>query len=245
MEKMNKKTITISILIILFTLLSNFTVVSCPMEQTKTEEQLTITVTDLLSQTQSKHILSKTTFFELFNQDDSNENIMMLYQQKLNILLNNDILSPETTAYLKNNLAKTENKISTNDIQSQGALFDVVNLFNGVFFALKGEKTASFLELPVYQFPFFENNITALFSGFSKYSGNGFIFTLGTLGFQYAYDYDPDSYDFPYFPSVSGSIIGFTGVLMEADVGDIFGPQYEGFYSIGIGMNIFTLWDLK
>ena len=146
---------------------------------------------------------------------------------------------------MKNNLQTKQNKISTNDIQPQGALFDVVNLFNGLFFALKGEKTASFLDLPVYQFPFFNDNITALFSGFSKYSGNGFIFTLGTLGFQYEYEYDPDAYDFPYFPQVSGSIIGFTGVLLEAEVGDSFGPQYEGFYSIGIGMNIFTLWNLQ
>lgn len=242
---MNKKPIIIATLMILTILLSNITVISHPIEQTKTEELITITITDMLSQTQSTKELSKATFFELFNQDDTNENIMMRYQQKLNILLNNNILSPETKTYLKNNLQTIQNKISTNDIQPQGVLFDVVNLFNGVLFALKGEKTSSFLELPVYQFPFFKNNITALFSGFSKYSGNGFIFTLGTLGFQHTYDYDPDAYDFPYFPPVSGSIVGFTGVLLEANVGDSFGPQYEGFYTIGIGMNIFTLWNLK
>ena len=229
-------------------LLPTFTVTSDIAQKTQTEETIPITIIDMFSNTRSEHVLSKEIFLELFEPPETpttKGDIQIVYEQKLDILEDNNILSVKTEAFLKNNLKRLIDTSEINSIQPQGALFDVVNLFNGVLFALKGEKTSSFFDLPVYQFPFFNDNITALFSGFSRYTGNGFIFTLGALGFQYAYDYNSDAYEFPYFPPVSGSIIGFTGVLLEADVGDAFGPQYEGFYSIGIGMNIFTLWNLE
>jgi len=128
-------------------------------------------------------------------------------------------------------------------VQPTGLFFDLLNIFNGFGFALKGEKTRSFLDLPIMKFPFLNTNMTALFSGFNAFEGNGFIFTLGTNGFRYIYDYDRNEYVFPHFSSVKGWFIGYTGFLLEASVSDDFGEQYEGTYIIGIGMNVMTMWN--
>jgi hypothetical protein len=247
MKHMNKKIIVAVNAIVLVILLSSITVISSPISKSKTEEMITVTVTDMLSDTRSEHAISKEVFFELFQPMEkpiSNEELSDFYQHELGVLTDNGMISSETNTRIMHNLYCME-KDTLYSQKPTGALFDVVNVFNGLFFALKGEKVNSFFDMPVFQFPFFKDNITALFSGFSKYAGNGFIFTLGTLGFQYSYDYNPDVYEFPYFAEVSGSIIGFTGVLLETEVGDTFGEQYEGFYSIGIGMNIFTLWNTQ
>jgi len=246
MNNTNRRAILVASMMVLAILFSNFTTVSYPIQSNQKEEMITITATDMISNTQSQYTISKEMFLELFyptEKPKTTEELAIFYQQKLNILHENGMLSPETKAILTEYL---DTLIQTNRAylpQPKGPLFDVVNLFNGIFFALKGEKTASFLDLPVLQFPFFNDNITALFSGFSRYTGNGFIFTLGTVGFQYTYGYDTDAYEFPYFPPIRGTIIGFTGVILETEVGDTFGEQYEGSYSIGIGMNIFTVWN--
>ncbi|MBS3778485.1 MAG: hypothetical protein KGY50_04245, partial [Candidatus Thermoplasmatota archaeon] len=62
-------------------------------------------------------------------------------------------------------------------------------------------------------------------------------------GFRYIYDYNRDEYQFPYFSPVNGWFIGYTGILLEAEVSDEFGETYEGTYIIGIGMNVITLWN--
>ena len=242
MKNMNKRTLFVASLILLNVILLNSTVTSHTFQDNRHQEFITFHMTDMLANTKTEKQITTEVFIELFTQRERPNTInefIVFYKKKIDILSENDLIAPETETIIRDHLINTAIKSP----HTQGALFDVINLFNGIFFALKGEKTASFLDLPVLKFPFFNENITALFSGFSKYEGNGFIFTLGTLGFQYAYDYDTVAYEFPHFPPIKGSIIGFTGVLLEADVQDTFGEQYEGFYSIGIGMNIFTLWN--
>jgi hypothetical protein len=133
--------------------------------------------------------------------------------------------------------------VSLNNPNPEGLFFDLLNIFNGFGFGIKGEQTKSILDLPIARFPFLNTNITALFTGFSSFEGNGFIFTLGTNGFRYLYNYDRNDYEFPYFAPVNGWFIGYTGILLEANVSDLFGETYEGTYIIGIGMDVMTMWN--
>lgn len=165
-------------------------------------------------------------------------------QEKLSMLVSLNLISAESAknAFQCFEYQKT---LSLNDIgssQSQPILFDAMNLFNGIFFGLKGNLQNTVMYLPVFQFPFFDDNITALFIGYSKAVGSGSVFTLGTLGFKYIYDFDKDAYDFPYFSPVTGNLIGFTGIIIEVSVGNLL-PEYQGNYLIGVGMSIFTLWN--
>ena len=158
---------------------------------------------------------------------------------KIEMLRENDIISAETTSTLKRFfLAK---QVSVEKLQhGTTRFFDVLNVFNGIFFGLRGVKEFSILELPVFVFPFFDGNITAQFSVLGKFSGNGSVFTLGTLGFRYIYDFNMSKYDFPYFPTIRGTVIGFSGILAEVKS---FIGEGEGPFVFGVGMTIFTMWN--
>lgn len=196
----------------------------------KTIRQQTVTLDELIA------------FFEPINHQDEKD-IHFFLQSRLNQLQDTNLISKEEKNMLQQQFKLSSRSYSHSGIYPQGIFFDLVNVFNGFGFAIKGEKTQSFLDLPVMQFPFLNNNITALFSGFNSFQGDGFVFTLGTNGFRFIYNYDRDIYAFPYFSNIKGWFIGYTGILLEATVSDTFGEQYEGNYIIGIGMNVITLWN--
>lgn len=165
-------------------------------------------------------------------------------KNKLEILENIGLLDSSTENHINGLLNKIPNfKKGQTSLPRSRAIFDLFNFFNGVLVGLKGQKDNSFLDLPVVDFPFINSTITALFSVYGQYSGEGFIFTLGTLGFKYLYDFDTDKYGFPPFPSIKGSLIGFSGIILEAEIGDQLGEEYEGSYIVVAGMTILTAWN--
>ena len=122
----------------------------------------------------------------------------------------------------------------------------IFNIFSGTFFGIKGEKTNSFLELSVMQLPFFNGNITAGLIGYSKFIGNGSIFTVGFIGLKYIYDFNNTKYRFPYFPTIKGNIVGFSGILIDVNAQNADIPEdMKGYYYIGVGMSIFTYWEIQ
>jgi len=174
----------------------------------------------------------------------SQESFTKQIEEKLKVLSDIGMVSSETANSLINKFKSQQKYFNKNRLQPGiNPIFDVFNFLNGVFFGLKGVKEFSLLELNMYQFPFFDSNITAQFSFLSKFKGSGCIFTLGTLGFKYIYEFDQEKYEFPHFPEIGGSVIGFTGVLLEMEIGDALGEEYEGAYIIGVGMNIASIWN--
>ena len=166
------------------------------------------------------------------------------YQGKIEKIIQTGILDSENINYLNKLCGMYENyKIKGLNTQPLGPIFDLFNLFNGVFFAIKGTKDKTIFEQNLYTLPFINSNITAQFSLLSKFTGNGFIFTLGTFGSKYLYDFNNTKYDFPYFPKIGGVIIFFTGVLLELEIGENVDEQYRGSYLIGFGTNMLSIWN--
>ena len=89
----------------------------------------------------------------------------------------------------------------------------------------------------LFHFPILNTNITALFSGYSTFQGNGFMFSIGFLGFQNVFKY---SLTKPHFPEISGGLLGFVGILIISK-----GIRTEGSNSkiLGIGMDVLTFWN--
>ena len=116
-----------------------------------------------------------------------------------------------------------------------------MNIFSGTFFGIQGVKDLTYLDLTLYDFPFFTGNINAGFFGMNRFTGNGTIFTAGFLGFKYLYDYNETKYEFPYFPEIRGSVLGYSGLFVYIDSFNYSGTQ-QGPFIIGIGMSIITLW---
>ena len=176
--------------------------------------------------------------------DEMSENSFSVkINERFNILNNIGIVNSETIDHLSDYFEYQENQRYNNLIYRPTPIFDVFNFFNGVFFGIKGEKTYTFGEMNMYRFPFFDSNATAQFSFLSRFSGNGCIFTIGVLGFKYLYDFNTTKYAFPHFPNVSGSAIGFTGVLLEIDVEESIGEEFEGHYILGFGMTVISNWN--
>lgn len=243
---MHKKNVKIglgAIIVFVMILFSSFQTVAIASKEK--EEMVEISIynyeTDAI-RTQNIEFDKFITIFEPMNAEEMNsyQNAMQL---KIQQIIDLGLMTETEREYLNQQIQSLSLYNSISDVQPTGLFFDLLNIFNGFGFALKGEKTRSFLDLPIMKFPFLNTNITALFSGFNAFEGNGFIFTLGTNGFRYIYDYDRDEYMFPYFSPVKGWFIGYTGFLLEASVSDIFGEEYEGTYIVGIGMNVMTLWN--
>lgn len=217
--------------------------------QNEKEKTIKINVFDTTTEDLTKHYVSEEEAKEiiaLIEGEISQESFAREINGKLEVLNNIGIISPETRNYLANSIDEQQKRIYKNHLISEnGLFFDVLNVFNGIFFGLKGEKEYTLLELNIYQFPFFNTNITAQFSFLSKFAGSGCVYTLGTLGFKYIYDFNLIQYEFPHFSNITGSVIGFTGILLELDVGDTIGEKYEGTYIIGIGMDIATIWSIQ
>jgi hypothetical protein len=154
-----------------------------------------------------------------------------------------DLITVETAKQLSKTYQTSMSNAQSTNPAPEGVLFDVFNVFNGVFFALKGTKDYTLFELNLYNLPFINSNITAQFSLLSKFTGEGFVFTLGTMGFKYIYDYNATLYAFPYFSKISGIVTFFTGVLLELEIGDKLGEEYKGSYKLGFGTNMVSIWN--
>jgi len=244
MNKRKEKTVIISFFVILCLIaipIQNMATISEPVTSTK---QVSVTIYNVHDQTSRVQTMDFDLFMSFFEpiDADSEQQLHDQLQLKWSELQDGDLFTSKEKDLISEMTTKSISNTRAN-VLSKGLFFDLLNVFNGFGFAIKGEKTRSFLDLPVARFPFLNTNITALFSGFNSFEGDGFIFTLGTNGFRYIYNYDKDVYDFPYFSSINGFFIGYTGVILEATVSDIFGETYAGTYIIGIGMNVITLWN--
>ena len=232
----------------IFVLASFVPVVSSSVQkQEEKEKTIIVNVLDSSSECLTEYYVSEgdaRKIIALMEEEISQESFTKQIEEKLNVLNDIGIISSETANYLADKFKKQQKFINKDRLLPDiDPLFDLFNFFNGVFFGLKGERTFNSLDLPVYKFPFFNSNITALFSIFSKFIGRGCILTLGTLGFKYIYEFDMDKYEFPHFPEISGSIIGFTGIFLKLSIDESIEEEYEGTYFIGIGMNIASAWN--
>lgn len=233
--------ITLFVIIALLALPMHNVAMKEPETQSKQIQVRIYNLTDRTMRTQDVNLDEFISFFEPVKFDE-NSDPQWVFQQRINQMVDNNIFNNQEKKFIQQ---ITTSPLSDKhfNLNSEGLFFDLLNVFNGFGFAMKGEKTRSFLDLTVAQFPFLNTNITALFSLFNSFDGNGFIFTLGTNGFRYIYNYDRNTYDFPYFGPVSGWFIGYTGIILEATVSDVIGEKYGGTYVIGIGMNVITLWN--
>ena len=243
--KHNRKQIIMTLLVIITMITLPIQSCSSTTENPQNPKTIPITVVHRGDHTITQTEMDFDAFISLFNPIRTiNENTATVQlQSMLDTLEEQQIISHEEKTMMNQKIQQGTLLSSIRHAGMTGLLFDLLNIFNGFGFAIKGEQTVSLIELPIARFPFLNTNITALFSGFSAFKGNGFVFTLGTNGFRYIYNYDKNSYAFPYFSSIKGSFIGYTGIILEATVSDTFGETYEGTYIIGIGMNVFTLWS--
>jgi hypothetical protein len=186
-------------------------------------------------------------FLTIISTPINEENIFIQILEKLTTLSDLGLLS-EKDAYTIYQYFYSQKDTITNDKDmkdTQPVLPGVINLFSGTFFGLKGEIENVLLYLPVFQLPFFDDNITGLFMGLGRPTGQGSVFTLGVLGLKYNYDFDRDQYDFPHYPIINGLLVGFTGVLIQVNAGELLPEEYQGTYTVGVGMSVFTMWTTE
>ena len=215
---------------------------------TQTTDDITITLFDNTNGSFEKNEITlssetaKNLILELMNSDITPTTFKQEMNKKLILLRENGLITPETANKITNNFNTLPKMFfRTTPLLTQGIFFDALNVFSGTFFGLKGVKDFAYLDLTLYDFPFFSGNINAGFYGWNRFTGNGTVFTAGFLGFKYLYDYNETKYDFPYFPGIRGSTLGYTGLLIYLDSINVSGTE-QGPFIIGIGMSIMTLW---
>jgi hypothetical protein len=211
------------------------------------ENKTQITVNDLITGTEEEFFVEKDIVLELLDfelEKITPETFTSKTIEKIDILKKADLIDEKTANFLTNFFIKKQNSFDYRN-SKQVPLFDLVNLFSGVSFMVKGERTFKSLDFPVGTFPFINSNITALFSILSSFDGDGFIFTLGTLGLKHLYDFNSDLYPFPYFPGIKGSVIGFSGVFIKMIIGNDYDEEFRGTFFMGMGMNFGAIWSNK
>ena len=178
----------------------------------------------------------------LINEKPTSNTFANQLEHKLNVLRETGVISNDQAVRLTGLVKHFHyNKMFI----GSSLFFDVFNLFNGIFFGVKGNRDKTFLKLDVVNFPFFNGTLTAGFTGFTNIVGNGSVFTLGTLGFKYIYNYNKTKYEFPYFSGVKGNILGFSGILIEFEVEGLNDEKIEGTYLMGVGMTVLTIWNIQ
>lgn len=238
-----KKMMLVIIPFIMITQIIIIPVMSTPKNNNFLKIKILDTVKGQVSEYEVSFETMKTVISLIMDQEKDNS-FKNSVTNKLEILENLGLIESSTTHQINRLFSKIPNlENGKNSLPRSRAIFDLFNFFNGIFIGLKGEKEYGLLDLPVAKFPFINSNITALFSVFSQFSGNGSVFTLGTLGFKQLYDFDMAKYPFPHFPKIKGSFIGFTGIILELVAGDELGEEYEGSYLIAVGMTILTVWN--
>jgi hypothetical protein len=246
-EKKWKKYLACFVLAV-FLIIPMFSPLSAEHINEKTSSIGSVTVYNTISGEMKKKAIDVNDFdklMQILNDPMHKQTYNNQLQEKLETLVSMGLISDKTAddayyCFINQNLPCN---INSKPMSSKPIFFDAMNLFNGIFFGVKGKMQNTLMYLPVFQFPFFDDNITALFIGYTKMMGAGSVFTLGTLGFKYIYDFDQTSYEFPYFSPVTGNLIGFTGILIEVNIGGLLPEQFQGSYIIGVGMSIFTLWN--
>ena len=217
-----------------------------PVSQHSDQETATLRVIDGLAGTTTEQQLTREkteTLITLMKICPTRSSFTKDMQDILGQLCALDLISKDTAQSLITTYQVSMIHAQSANLAPTGPFFDVFNVFNGVFFALKGTKDTTIFELNLYNLPFINSNITAQFSLLSKFTGEGFIFTLGAMGFKYIYDFNMTSYAFPYFSKISGVITFFTGVLLELEIGDKLGEEYMGSYKLGFGTNMLSIWN--
>ncbi len=191
----------------------------------------------LLSADQAQQIIAA-----FLNTEMTQELFYAQIQEKLKILQDNELISAEKATTLTKIFTAHQNLLQKRTLPSHPlAIFDVANLINLVIFGIRGEKERAIVEINLVQFPFFDGTIGAQFSLASKFTGSGTVFSLGLLGFKYSYGQDQTLYPtFPYFPSITGGVIGFTGIIIDVESAQ---PSTPGHYVAGVGLSFITTWD--
>jgi len=159
-------------------------------------------------------------------------------EEKLNVLNDIGIIEPETATKLSN-IFKLKQIYTNHNYQrsNNNQLFEVVNIFSGVFFGMLGVKEYTLLELIQFSYPLLIGNMTAQFTVLNRFRGNGSVFSLGFLGFKNIHDYNETKYEDPFLPAILGSVVGFTGLLIEIL------PEEEFQIYFGVGTTVATVWS--
>jgi hypothetical protein len=179
---------------------------------------------------------------ELLKNQITPSNYKQEMRKKLILFRDAGLISSETADTITYKLNTIPTIFShPNPLAKQGIFFDISNIFSGTFFGIQGVKDLTYLNLTLYDFPFFAGKINAGFYGMNRFTGNGTVFTVGFLGFKYLYDYNETKYKFPYFPEIRGTVLGYSGLFIYIDSFNYSGTQ-QGPFIIGIGMSIMTLW---
>lgn len=198
-------------------------------------------VYDTTSRRLTKHQVSEEEIqkiIDLIQDEISQESFIEQIEEKLNVLNDIGIIDPETASELSNIFKLKQIYINQNYQRSnKNQLFEVVNIFSGIFFGMKGVKEYTLYELIQFTIPFLIGNMTAGFTVMNRFRGNGSVFSIGFLGVKNIHDYDETKYEDPFLPTISGSMVGFTGVLIEVL------PEEEFKYYIGAGMTMATVWN--
>jgi hypothetical protein len=231
MKKINYKIISYAVTIIL---IISTTVISVASEKNEIEnDKIRIILIDTIENKITEKFVTKDIYNNIFNDDAflSKEYI----KNKIFSLNEMNIISNEKFINLYNQLFKQEYK---NKLSVMPLNYDVLNIFNGILFRLEGEKITSIFDMNVFNLPILNTNISALFSGYSEFQGNGFIFSIGFLGIQNIFKYSIINQ--PHFSEINGAIVGFTGLLIISK-----GIQTENNDDkiLGIGMDILTYWN--
>jgi len=231
MKKTNYKIISYAVTIIL---IISTTIISVASEKNEIEnDKIKIIIIDTLDNKITEKFVTKDIYNNIFNDNvfSSSEYI----KNKLFSLNEMKIISNEKFINLNNQIFKQEYKNKLNFIPLN---YDVLNIFNGIIFRLEGEKITSIFDMNVFNLPLLNTNITALFSGYSEFHGNGFIFSIGFLGIQNIFKYSIINQ--PHFSEINGSIVGFTGLLI---ISKGIQTQNNDDKILGIGMDILTYWN--
>ncbi|MEF8847917.1 MAG: hypothetical protein V5A68_02145 [Candidatus Thermoplasmatota archaeon] len=244
---MNNKKKNIFLVTIVSTLLIGCftpTIVSEQIEKNNIKKEVEITILDT-SQNKKISLTREVSINEIeklleMKIDDKKDTSLQQINEKIQLLENMNIISKEKAEKLKTYYA--EKNMNLNH-KTTGVLFDTINIFNGIFFGLKGEIDNVFLQLNVAQLPFFNSSIDVGVTGYGKFTGSGSVFTVGFFGVNYIYDNNESKYDFPYFSTITGNIIGLSGVLLEMEIDDMEDENLEGNYVFGFGMTVFTFWN--
>lgn len=233
----NKLKIIGIIIALFFTSLPLTTAIHKSSQKNDTQ-MVDIRVINTLTNTISYHSISQKEYQQLCNpirQTDTSIPINEIINKKIVHINQLDIISDEQRERLTNRIELLTHQFprANNNID----LFDfgAINLFNGIFFHIEGSKISSLLDLYVFHYQFLNTNFSALFTGYSEFQGHGFIISLGALAYQSIINYSFT--EDPRFSEIKGSVIGFTGIIIEKD--DTSGNDAI----TGIGLNVLTYWN--
>ena len=236
-----KRTIVIAVAFLLLFTSITISTSSINTKEIENEKTIKINIINMVDNQISQHDITIEDYNILFEkpiQINTPTAFTANVKEKINLLESLQLISNEQSRMLQNRFDSLENKYSDNQIDLGVFGFDAINLFNGILFNMKGEKLTSILDLYVLNLPILKSNISALFSAFSEFQGNGFVISIGALGYQSIVSFSMQQD--PRFALIHGSIIGFTGILIISEK-DTSEPNTVSI--LGIGLNVLTYWN--